>query len=114
VPVSVARVQDSNPLKTVEIEIDILYAADKLERNARGVFEIQESDLFEGINTLFSGRMLNKGEVFPLQLYEEQLVLQCTVLKIENINVDLRNLRYGVITEETTELKCAVNTRKKA
>lgn len=68
---SAARVQDSNPLKTVEIEIDVLYAAEKLERNGKGIFEIQESDLFEGINTLFNGRMLNKGEVFPLQLYQE-------------------------------------------
>ena len=113
-PVSAAKVVDSNPLKTVEIEIDVLYANEKLERNTRGVFEIQESDLFDGINTLFSGRLLNKGEVFPLQLYEEQLVLQCTVLKIENINVDFRHLRYGVITDETTELKCAINARKKA
>lgn len=41
-------------------------------------------------------------------------MLQCSVLKIENIDVDLRNLRYGVITDETTELKCAINPRKKA
>jgi hypothetical protein len=103
-----------NPLKTIEIELDVLYASDKLAKDIKGAVEIQETALFEGINTLFSGKLVNKGEIFPLQLYEESLVLQCTILKIENINVDFRHLRYGVITEETTELKCSINSKKKA
>ena len=113
VKVNPASIQDQNPLNSIEIEIDVLLANEKLPRDSKGAYQIQEEDLFSAISTLFNGKLINRSEIFPLAINEENVVLQCEVHKIENIKNEYRHLKYGTLTEKT-DFICKIIQKKQA
>ena len=113
VKVNPASIQDQNPLNSIEIEIDVLFANEKLPRDSKGAYQIQEEDLFSAISTLFNGKLINRSEIFPLAINEENVVLQCEVHKIENIKNEYRHLKYGMLTEKT-DFICKIIQKKQA
>ena len=62
---------------------------------------MHEKDIFTGLQALFNGMFINRGEVAPLNLYEGQIILQLKVDRIENISTENRHLNYGVIEQQT-------------
>ena len=107
IPLKVAKIEDKNPLNSIDLILDVLYADETCERDASGALKVHEKEIFERLRVLYSGSrlFLNLNEVVPLSLYDESLILQIKVSKIENITHEYRHLIYGVLTDQT-EMNC--------
>ena len=101
-----AKIQDQNPLDSIDLTLSVLFIDENYPRDPKGAFKVHEKDIFQALQTLFNGMFINKGEIAPLQLHDGQIIMQIKVEKIENLNADFRHLTYGVI-----ELRTIINCK---
>lgn len=101
----VFRVQDKNPLNSIDITVDVLYIEEGYPRDAKGAIKIHEKEIFQALSTLFNGMFINLRDEAPLGLQDGAILIKVKIDKIENIKTELRHLSYGVL-EDQTDINC--------
>ena len=70
-----AKIQDQNPLDSIDLTLSVLFIDEKYPRDPKGAFKVHEKDIFQALQTLFNGMFINKGEIAPLQLHDGQIIM---------------------------------------
>ena len=70
-----AKIQDQNPLDSIDLTLSVLFIDENYPRDPKGAFKVHEKDIFKALQTLFNGMFINKGEIAPLQLHDGQIIM---------------------------------------
>lgn len=113
VQLQIANLQDANPLSEIEVKIEHkLRGSDPdMKTDDKGALMIDEDNIGEAIYNVFKKNVINKGQKFAFPMFNEQVVLICTIDKITPINIKSK-LNYGVLESlDTIDIICTARAK---
>ena len=111
--ISIANLTDANPLSEIEVNIEhkLRGSGPDIQMDDKGALKIEEDDIATAIFNVFKNGVVNTGQKFAFPMFEEKVVLICSVDKITPINVK-STLTYGILQDlDTVDIIC--NSRNK-
>ena len=94
------RIQDHNPLSTVECGLDVIFLDNQVPREAGKPVSLEQGDIAQAIVSLFTGKYVNRGELFPLALLDGKLVCKISITNFEALK-HATPQSYGLVDENT-------------
>lgn len=87
------------PLESVQVSVQQIWRDEMFEPGKQVV--IEQDTLKQAIQKLFTDKMINLNEQFPLALFNQKLILRVCVTRVETLKVDQVNATYGQFTADT-------------
>ena len=94
------RVKDENPLTSVECTVDVIFVDNSLPREPGKPLPLEQTEISESIVKLFREKYLNKGELFPIGLRNQAIVLKINIQSIEALKHGSTQ-NFGLVDENT-------------
>ena len=104
-----AKGLEENPLSTVELLLDLVFA-DPSALNKNQSVELSCDDVAKAIDAAYQGKFLNFGEQMPMVLFKGTVIIKTTVSRFESL-VN-KNQSYGNVTADTL-FRCSVVDKAK-
>lgn len=99
IKIGVKLIKEVNPLGGITVDLSLIFCSPDAPMEG-GLVKLETDEIKEAIVQAFDGKFINWGEVFPLSLCDNKLVLKVKVTKIESFN-HLTSQTFGQVTAES-------------